>query len=60
MNTGTYKEVSFKNLTGAKKKAKCMKKMYGYEPSIFKVTHPKSGKKVLSYSVVEPKNLGRI
>ena len=53
-----YKEFTFRTLPAAKKKRKKMKKKYGYSPSIFKVTNPRTKKK--KYVVVKPKGLVRV
>ena len=52
-----YREFSYINIGGAKKKAAQMKKLYGYKPSVFKVTHPTTKKS--KYVVVQPTKLKR-
>ena len=45
-------------LANARKKAKKMKRAYGYTPTVFRITHPKTRKS--KFVVVKPRGLKRI
>ena len=56
IKTIKYKEYNFKDLPRAIKKQKTMKKLYGYQPSIFKAMKNNKTK----YVIVKPDNLKRL
>jgi len=52
------KVFKFKTISAANKKKSCMKRMYGYTPSVFKVRNINSNKK--TFVVVKPSGLKRV
>lgn len=56
IKTIKYKEYNFNDLSRAMKKQKNMKKLYGYQPSIFKEMKNNKTK----YVIVKPSHLRRI
>jgi hypothetical protein len=53
-----YTTKSFRKLVNARERQHQMKRLYGYTPSIFKITHHRSRK--VKYVVVKPKGIKRI
>lgn len=54
-----YKTNSYRTMAGARKKQIQMKKVYGYKPTIFKISK-RTGTRKTRYVVVKPRSLIRI
>jgi len=53
-----YKMFRYTKLSSARKKARDMKKKYGYTPTVFEEKHKKTKK--VKYVVIKPKSLTKL